>query len=55
MAVITVNIGRKRVALTAYCPDDALGLAACEFVLARVAELFAELVREDEVRAYLIA
>jgi hypothetical protein len=54
MAVITVNVGPKRVALTAYCPDDALGLAACDFVLAKVAELFAEPVSEEALRAYLI-
>ncbi len=54
MAVITVNVGPKRVALTAYCPDDALGLAACEFVLAKVAGLFAEPVSEEALRAYLV-
>ena len=39
MPVIGINIGPKRVHLTARCPDDALGLAACEYVLGRVAEL----------------
>jgi hypothetical protein len=54
MTVITVNVGPKRVALTAYCPDDALGLAACEFVLAKVAELFTEPVSEQALRTYLV-
>ncbi len=54
MAVITVGVGPKRVALTAYCPDDELGLAACDYVLARVAEQFAESVSEAQLRAYLI-
>lgn len=34
MPVISVNIGERRVHLTAYCPMDALGLLACDFVLA---------------------
>lgn len=54
MAVITVGVGPKRVALTAYCPDDELGLAACEYVLARVAEMFAQPVSREQFRAYLI-
>lgn len=39
MAVVSINVGLKRVHLTAYCPDDELGLLACDFVLARAAEL----------------
>lgn len=39
MPVVSINIGPKRVHLTAYCPDDELGLLACDFVLARAAEL----------------
>lgn len=39
MPVVSINIGPKRVHLTAYCPDDELGLLACDYVLARVAEL----------------
>lgn len=54
MAVITVNVGPKRVALTAYCPDDALGIAACEYVLARVAEIFRGGVTNAVFRAWLI-
>ncbi len=54
MAVITVNIGPKRVALTAYCPDDELGLAACDFVLAKVVEQFAEPISDPEFREFLI-
>lgn len=39
MPVVSINVGPKRVHLTAYCPDDELGLLACDFVLARAAEL----------------
>jgi hypothetical protein len=39
MPVISINVGPKRVHLTAYCPDDALGLLACDYVLARATEL----------------
>jgi len=39
MPVVSINIGPKRVHLTAYCPDDELGLLACDYVLARAAEL----------------
>ena len=54
MSVIFLNVGSKRVALTAHCPDDALGLAACDFVLAKVAKLFAGGVAEPELRSFLI-
>jgi hypothetical protein len=36
--VISINVGTKRVHLTAYCPDDALGLLACDFVLDKARE-----------------
>ncbi|MFO0836908.1 MAG: hypothetical protein U1D55_00155 [Phycisphaerae bacterium] len=39
MPVVSINIGPKRVHLTAYCPDDELGLLACDYVLARAAEM----------------
>ena len=39
MPVVSINIGPKRVHLTAYCPDDELGLPACEYVCHRAAEL----------------
>lgn len=39
MPVISINIGPKRVHLTAYCPDDALGILACDFVLAKTQEV----------------
>lgn len=42
MSVQTVNIGPKRVALTAYCPDDPIGLLAAEYVVRRAAELLAD-------------
>lgn len=40
MSVRTINVGPKRVAVTAYCPDDTLGLLACELVLDRLEKLF---------------
>lgn len=55
MAVVTVNIGTKRVALTAYCPDDALGLAACDYVLERVKDVLGVGVSPQAFREYLIA
>lgn len=39
MPVISIRVGPKRVHLTAYCPDDELGLLACDYVLGRAAEL----------------
>lgn len=33
MPVVSINIGPKRVHLTAYCPADELGLLACDYVL----------------------
>lgn len=54
MAVITVNIGPKRVALTAYCPDDELGLAACDYVLNKVRDMVQDGVSEEELWKYLM-
>ena len=53
MPVVSINIGSKRVHLTAYCPDDELGLLACDFVLARAAELLGGTSDED-LRHWLI-
>lgn len=53
MPVITVNVGPKRVALTAYCPDDVVGLAACDYVLNKVRDLVGDGVPEDEFWDYL--
>lgn len=53
MPVISINIGPKRVHLTAYCPDDELGLLACDYVLARAVELL-DGTSEDELRLWLI-
>jgi len=53
MPVVSINIGPKRVHLTAYCPDDELGLLACDYVLARVAELI-DGTGEAELRRWLI-
>jgi len=39
MPVVSINVGPKRVHLTAYCPDDELGLLVCDYVLACAAEL----------------
>jgi hypothetical protein len=54
MSVVSINVGPKRVRLTAYCPDDALGIAACEYLLQRVAEVFKDGVDETALRAALI-
>lgn len=54
MAVVSLNIGPKRVHLTAYCPDDELGLLACEYVLGRAAELLNG-TTEGDLRAWLVA
>ena len=54
MPVIAINVGPKRVHLTAYCPDDELGLMACDYVLARAAELL-DGNSEMELRRWLIA
>jgi hypothetical protein len=54
MPVISINVGPKRVHLTAYCPDDELGLLACDYVLARAAELLGG-TSEQELWTYLIA
>jgi hypothetical protein len=48
-----MNVGPKRVHLTAYCPDDELGLLACDYVLTRAAELL-DGTSEAELRRWLI-
>ena len=53
MPVISIRVGPKRVHLTAYCPDDELGLLACDYVLGRAAELLAG-TSEAELRRWLI-
>jgi len=53
MSVTSINVGPKRVHLTAYCPDDELGLLACDYVLARAAELL-DGTRETDLRRWLI-
>lgn len=53
MPVISINVGPKRVHLTAYCPDDELGLLACDYVLARAAELL-DGTRDEDQRRWLI-
>jgi hypothetical protein len=53
MPVVSINIGPKRVHLTAYCPDDELGMLANDFVLARAAELL-DGTSEAELRRWLI-
>jgi hypothetical protein len=53
MPVVSINVGPKRVHLTAYCPDDELGLLACDYVLARAAELL-DGTSEAELRHWLI-
>jgi len=52
--VISIAVGPKRVHLTAFCPDDELGLLACDYVLGRAAELL-DGTRESDLRAWLIA
>lgn len=54
MPVISIRIGPKRVHLTAFCPDDELGLLACDYVLARAAELL-DGTTEAELRQWLTA
>lgn len=53
MPVVSINVGPKRVHLTAYCPDDELGLLACDYVLARAVELLNG-TTEAELRQWLI-
>jgi len=53
MPVVSIAIGPKRVHLTAYCPDDELGLLACDYVLARAAELL-DGTSAAELRRWLI-
>jgi hypothetical protein len=53
MPVVSINVGPKRVQLTAYCPDDELGLLACDYVLARAAEMLNG-TTEVELRRWLI-
>jgi len=53
MPVVSLNVGPKRVHLTAYCPDDELGLVACEYALGRAAELLHG-TTEAELRKWLI-
>lgn len=55
MAVISVNIGERRVQVTARCPTDDLGLLACTYVLLRVEELLGMGVTSAEMRDYLVA
>lgn len=50
---MSINIGPKRVHLTANCPDDELGFLACDFVLARAAELL-DGTSDDVLRRWLI-
>ncbi len=52
MPVASINVGPKRVHLTAYCPDDELGLLACDFVLARAADLL-DGTSEPDLRRWL--
>lgn len=52
--VTELIIGTKRVIVTAYCPDDDLGLAACEYALGRIQEQFARPVSPEAFRAWLI-
>jgi hypothetical protein len=52
MPVISIDVGPKRVHMTAYCPDDELGLLACDYVLARAAELL-DGTGEGELRRWL--
>ena len=47
-----VNVGAKRVWVTAYNPADALSLLYCRFVLGRLRELLADTTAE-EVHAWL--
>jgi len=53
MPVVSINLRPKRVHLTAYCPDDELGLLACDYVLARAAELL-DGTSEEELRRWLV-
>jgi hypothetical protein len=53
MPVVSINVGSKRVQLTAYCPDDELGLMACDFVIARAAELL-DGTSDEDLRCWLI-
>lgn len=53
MPVVSINVGSKRVHLTAYCPDDELGLLACDYVLARAAELL-DGASEADLRRWLV-
>lgn len=53
MSVISINVGPKRVWLTAYCPEDALGVAACEYVLKRVTAVLGD-TPEAALRTWLI-
>ena len=55
MAAMTLNIGRKKVAVTAYCLDDIYGLGCCEYALQRIEAMFERPVPEVEVRAWLLA
>jgi hypothetical protein len=49
-----VNVGSKRVGVTAYCPDDALGIACCEWLLTKISELLGD-TSEEQIRADLTA
>ncbi|HQL53640.1 MAG: hypothetical protein KA383_20060 [Phycisphaerae bacterium] len=53
MPVVSINVGPKRVHLTAYCPDDELGLLACDYVMARAVELLNGTTQAD-LRRWLI-
>jgi len=50
--VTTFDIGRKRVGVCTYCPDDALGFATEQFLLEKIQSLIGS-VSEDEVRAWM--
>lgn len=54
MAVVGIQIGPKRVYLTAYCPEDEVGLLASEYAVFRAAELL-DGTSEAELRAWAIA
>lgn len=54
MAVVHLNIGPRRVHVTAYCPEDELGLIACQYVLGFLKDKLSN-VTEEEFRAWLIS
>lgn len=54
MAVRKIAVGRKLIAVSTYCPDDVLGLAACEYLIERIIAALPVSVPETELRAWLI-